>query len=103
MIINIPKQESVSLGMIGTPASCVTPELDLVLEGILTIKTRVATRLKTTETMEINTSRPWDISLCNDKEFLRTCWQLMECSEIALNEEPNVTQTTEGRVCPRGV
>ena len=67
-LVPIPKQESVSLVTNKTTALVVILELGLVLEGILMTPTRVETWLNTDQTMEKNTSKPWDIFWYNDKE-----------------------------------
>ena len=52
-----------------TNAHPVTPESGLVLEGTLMIPTRVGTRLQWEQTMETNTSRPWDTSWFSNKKL----------------------------------
>ena len=56
----LPKQESVYLVTITTIAPTLTRELDLVQEGIMMTPTPVETRQRISQTMETNTSKPWD-------------------------------------------
>ena len=67
-MMSIPKQGSDSFATTKTTAVPVTPESDLVLEGIMMTPTRVETRLHMNQIMETNTSRPWDISWLSNSE-----------------------------------
>ena len=67
----ILKQESVSLVTNKQIAEALTPESGLVQEGTMTTPTRVETRLRTTEIMEINTSRPWDTYWYSEKKLIK--------------------------------
>ena len=64
-LMQLPKKESASFATMKMPALLVILESGLVLEDTTMTPTRVGTRLQGEQTMETNTSRPWDTSLSN--------------------------------------
>ena len=66
----LTKQELVSSVTTKMTAVLVAPESGLVQEGIIKTPTHVETKLQnTSQIMERHTSKPWDLSWCNDKEY----------------------------------
>ena len=70
----ILKQESVSLVTSKITAAAVIPESGLVQEGYTMTPTRVETKQRAHQIMEINTSKPWDIFWFSDKTCLNDFW-----------------------------
>ena len=70
LLVPILKQESVSLVTKAVTALTVTPESVLVLEGDMMTPTRVETKQRSHQIMETNTSKPWDISWCSERNCL---------------------------------
>ena len=69
-MVDMLKQESVSLLIRKMTAIPVIPESALALEGDLMSPTHVETKQHTTQIMETNTSKPWVISWCNDITYM---------------------------------
>ena len=67
ILISILKQESALLVTGEMTAAAVTPESGLVQEEAMMTPTRVETKQLTTQIMETNTSKPWVIFWCSDK------------------------------------
>ena len=70
-IMMLLKQGSVSLVTTKMLALRVIPESALVQEGYMMTPTRVETKQRTHQIMETNTSKPWDISWCSEKNSPR--------------------------------
>ncbi len=83
------KQGSVFLVTKKMTATPVIPDSGLVQEGILMTPTRVETKQRTHQIMETNTSKPWVISWCSDKNCLHAlCMHFIQrtifCLKIAV-------------------
>ncbi len=78
-LIELLKQGSVSLVTNKMPAPLVIPESGLVQEDIMMTPTRVETKQCTHQIMATNTSKPWVISWCSDKNCLHAfCTHIMQ-------------------------
>ena len=65
------KHESASLVTIKTTAVLVIPESGLAQEDFMMTPTPVETKQRSRQIMETNTSKPWVIFWCSDKNSVR--------------------------------